>query len=176
MATTRSNKSRIHLMPGTWHLHPERSEFGFRVGALPPARGKFSQGQAELVVGDDRTASVSGTVQVDSLHTGLGLRDKHLRSKHFFDAANHPEIKFAADQIVQDDDEVRVQARLTIRGITRPVELVGQLHVDGDPGVAKWHLTGQLKRRDFNVAWMPLDRMMIGGTVTVKLDLVTVRH
>jgi polyisoprenoid-binding protein YceI len=112
---------------------------------------------------------------VASLRTGIGLRDRHLRSSHFFAADEHPEITFA----VKDIDLSRpgtVSALLTIKGITRTVEVdLSSEPVDGRSDVRRLVGRGTLRRRDFGVVWMAMDRLMIGNRVRFKLDLTLER-
>jgi polyisoprenoid-binding protein YceI len=114
------------LAPGTWTLDPDESTVGFRVFALPPAKGRFTHAEGKLVIDDDHVGVATASVEVDSLKTGIGLRDKHLKSSHFFDAANHPTITFQSDRITQENDDIRLRGTLSMRGNRRPVELAGK--------------------------------------------------
>jgi polyisoprenoid-binding protein YceI len=177
LSTSSDTESKgLLLTPGRWVLDPARSRIGFQVFSVPPAKGSFSQAEGELVVEPGSGASASGVIHVDSISTGLGLRDKHLRSSHFFHSERYGQMKFASSRIEQVGATVRMEIRLTIREMTRPVELTGHLHsVEGDPAAVRLHLSGQINRREFGVAWMALDRMMIGARVKLELDLVARR-
>lgn len=159
------------LAPGTWTLDPDESTIGFRIFAMPPAKGKFTQAEGKLIVDDNHSGSVTASIAVDSLKTGLGLRDKHLKSSHFFDAANHPTITFQSDRITQENDDIRLRGTLSMRGNRRPVELAGKVVTTGDGGV-RLKLNGEINRRDFGVAWMGMDRLMFSNRVKLNLDLL----
>jgi polyisoprenoid-binding protein YceI len=158
-----------------WTVNPSKSRIGFWVMSGPPAWGRFTDIRAELTVDDRLRGSGRGAVGSASLRTGIGLRDRHLRSSHFFAADEHPEITFAVEGI----DLARpgtVSALLTIKGITRTVEVdLSSDQVDGRPDVRRLVGRGTLRRRDFGIVWMAMDRLMVGNRVRFKLDLTLER-
>ena len=59
-----------------------------------------------------------------SLRTSNALRDRHLRSSHYFDCARFPSIDFHATTVCpRDAATVVLNGVLTIRGVTQEVEL-----------------------------------------------------
>ncbi|WP_337970557.1 YceI family protein, partial [Virgibacillus salexigens] len=74
---------------------------------------------------DDLTDSkVEVTIDVNSIDTRNKDRDDHLLSADFFDAANHPNITFAASSITKKSSTIYdITGDLTIRGTTKPVTL-----------------------------------------------------
>ena len=80
------------------------------------------------------TAHVMLSVPVESLRTGIDLRDDHLRSERWLHVEKYPTVRFALKRFepmskgqVQSKKKVRGTAHgeLTIRGITRPIEIPG---------------------------------------------------
>ena len=51
-------------------------------------------------------------------------RDAHLRSGDFFAIEQHPQITFPSTDIRQGGDNLVVTGELTVKGITRPVQVV----------------------------------------------------
>ena len=51
--------------------------------------------------------------------------DAHLQSPDFFDAEQHPELRFTAEDIDLGAGEVSARGEITIKGVTRPVEVTG---------------------------------------------------
>jgi polyisoprenoid-binding protein YceI len=88
-------------------------------------RGRFDR--KEGTVQFDRaakTGKVEITIDTGSINTGTAAFDKHLASKDFFNAGEHPTAKFVADRFVFDGDKVaEVTGRLTMLGKTQPVTL-----------------------------------------------------
>lgn len=64
---------------------------------------------------------VNGTAQVSTLSTGNGMRDKHLKSKSFFDAETYPTMSFTATSIVKEGDTYFAKGELTIKDVTKNV-------------------------------------------------------
>jgi polyisoprenoid-binding protein YceI len=162
------------LATGTWRLEPEESMIRFRISALPPAKGEFSAATGELVVDDDNQGTATASIEVDGLQIGPGLRNRHLKSAHFFDQANHPQITFRSDRIEQDNDDIRFHGTLSIRGHERSVELDGKVS-GGAADEVRIKLSGQINRRDFGVTWMSFDRFLFSDHVTLELDLLVRR-
>jgi len=88
-------------------------------------RGRFQdvRGAIHLPVDDDDTVAVTVEIKADSVRTGIGLRDRHLRGPLFLDAAHHPTILFRGSDVMRLPTHIAVPGSLTIRGITRTEEL-----------------------------------------------------
>ena len=71
-----------------------------------------------------RTGKAEITIDMTSVSTGVGPLDGHLKSKDFFDAANHPSARFVGDKFHFNGDKVtEVAGALTMMGKTLPVTL-----------------------------------------------------
>lgn len=166
---------------GTWHLDPTHTEIGFQVRHLMSrVRGKFEKFEGTLVTSEDLTASsVNVSVDLSSINTGTADRDQHLRSADFFEVETHPAMTFTSTAVKQvSDEEFVVTGDLTIKGVTRPVDLqVEFLGEGGDPwggtrvGV---EATGQISRKefgiDFNIPVAGADKAMIGDTIKLQIN------
>lgn len=88
-------------------------------------RGRFDKKEGKVTI--DRTAktgSVDITIDMASISTGVAPFDGHLKSKDFFDVANHPTARFQATGLSFDGTKVSaVKGTLTMLGKTQPVEL-----------------------------------------------------
>src|ERR1700687_1551696 len=125
MSTTTSLTTGIPA--GTWSVDPAHSKVGFAVKhmGIATVRGEFTEFEGTLEVGEDiATAKAYGTVKVQSVDTNEPQRDDHLRSPDFFDAQQHPELRFESTRIEPlDDEEFRITGNLTIHGVTNEVVL-----------------------------------------------------
>ncbi|MBL4704928.1 MAG: YceI family protein [Flavobacteriales bacterium] len=65
-------------------------------------------------------SKMSGTVDVSTLSTGNGGRDKHLKSADFFDVANFPTMKFESTEFVEGKTQLVMNGNLTIKDKTLP--------------------------------------------------------
>lgn len=169
------------VTPGTWNLDPTHTEIGFSVRHLmSKVRGTFGTFEGTLVTAEDVTDSkVTVEVDLSSINTGTADRDAHLRSSDFFDVETHPSMTFATNGVTQKSDaEFVVNGDLTIRGVTKPLELqVEFLGEGGDPwggtrvGV---EATGEISRKefgiDFNIPVAGADKAMIGDKISLTIN------
>lgn len=169
------------VTPGTWNLDPTHTEIGFSVRHLmSKVRGKFETFEGSLVTAEDVTDSkVTVEVDLSSISTGTADRDNHLRSSDFFDVETHPKMTFATNGVTQkSDSEFVVNGDLTIKGVTKPLELkVEFLGEGGDPwggtrvGV---EATGEISRKefgiDFNIPVAGADKAMIGDKISLTIN------
>ena len=110
---------------GTWRLDPVHSTVGFEIPYLAGTfKGTFRDVDAELTIAADH-ASLEGAAKVASVDVKDENLAAHLQSPDFFDAERHPELRFAAQDISADGGTVTVDGELTIKGVTKPVEVTG---------------------------------------------------
>ena len=90
----------VSIPAGTYVIDPSHTEVGFvaRHAMVTKVRGYFRAVEGQIVVADEfANSSATATMKVDSVDTGNGDRDGHLKSADFFDAENTPEITFEAE-------------------------------------------------------------------------------
>lgn len=163
---------------GTWTVDLDHTTVGFtcRHAGVANVRGGFGEFSGAIDVAPDGTVAARGTVAVASVDTGVHQRDDHLRSADFFDAERHPEMTFVSRQVIVEGEDVLVRGDLTLRGVTRELELRGEL---GGPGVddegstrVGLSLRGELSRAAYG---MRFNHALGGGNVLVadkvKLEL-----
>ena len=112
----------------TYQLDPTHTYPSFEAdhfGGLSVWRGKFTKSSGTVTL--DRTAktgTVDVTVDPASIDTGNGKLDEHLKSDAFFDVAKYPSVTYKGTDIKFDGDKpVEVVGNLTMRGVTRPLNL-----------------------------------------------------
>jgi len=116
-------ESRTALPAGTWALDPVHSTIGFELPYLAGTfRGHFTDVDAKLTA-----ESLTGSARVASVDVKDENLAGHLQSPEFFDAERHPELTFASSSIERDGESLKVAGELTIRGITKAVELAGTI-------------------------------------------------
>src|SRR5262245_38283044 len=173
-----------------WTFEPGHTaaEFCVRHMMVTYVRGHFKNvhGTLEFNPEDQREASVEARIDARGIWKGDVDRDNHLKSADFLDVEKYPEITFASRQVkVRGNHHYTVIGDLTIRGITRSVELdvsyLGQWRtpwwedgVDKGPKTrAGFVATTEINRHDFGVSWNgPLDRggIVVGDGVEITLD------
>ena len=165
---------------GTWVIDASHTEIGFTVRHLvSKVRGKFETFEGTIVSAPDVTAStVNVSVDLSSVNTGTADRDAHLRSGDFFSAEEHPTMTFVSTGIVaKGDTDFVVTGDLTIKGITKSVELETEfLGEGGDPwGGTRVGLEASttISRKefgiDFNIPVDGADKLMIGDKISINI-------
>jgi polyisoprenoid-binding protein YceI len=159
-SATDSGQSSTSLPAGTWSVDPVHSsvEFQVRNMGIVWVRGLFTEFSGAFEsTGEPGGLRASGTVEVASLDTRSEQRDEHLRGADFFDAENHPQITFESTRIEPGADGLRVFGNLTIKGVTREVQLDATIQgvVDDPWGKERVGVeaTGTINRRDFDLTW-----------------------
>ncbi|MEZ4937376.1 MAG: YceI family protein [Crocinitomicaceae bacterium] len=66
-------------------------------------------------------ASISGTVDVSTISTGNGTRDKHLKSGEYFDAEKYPKISFKSNSITKEGNGYKMVGKLKIKDVEKEV-------------------------------------------------------
>ncbi|BAK75305.1 YceI family protein [Pseudogulbenkiania sp. NH8B] len=113
--------------PVTYNVDPthtfaqyEVNHLGFSVqsGTFTKTSGKVELDSAA------KKGAVDITIDADSLQTFLPDRDKHLKSKDFFNVAQYPTITFKSKNLEFAGDKLTaLKGDLTILGVTKPVTL-----------------------------------------------------
>jgi polyisoprenoid-binding protein YceI len=172
---------------GTWSVDPAHSKVGFAVKhmGIATVRGEFTEFEGTLEIGEDlESAKAYGTVKVQSVDTNEPQRDDHLRSPDFFDAQQHPELRFESTRIeALDDEEFRITGNLTIHGVTNMVVLHADVQgTDIDPWGNErvgMEITGQLSRGDYDMKFnqaLGSGNMLVADKVKLALDISAVKQ
>ena len=173
------------IAQGLWNVDPAHSSVEFHVKhmGIATVKGFFSEFGGSLEVAEDGTITAGGGVKAASINTRSAQRDEHLRSADFLDAENHPELTFRSKSVAQlDEDSYRILGELTIRGVTRDVELHAVTEgVDEDPwGNTRVGLevSGEIDREEFGVTWnraLESGGVLVGKKVKILLDISAVK-
>jgi polyisoprenoid-binding protein YceI len=121
-------ESPVAVIPaGTWSIDPSWSalEFEVRKLGLVTVKGRVPSFSGTISGGEK--AAIDGVVNATSITTFEADRDAHLQSPDFFDTQRYPELRFVSTSIEASDDEIVVRGDLTVKDVTRPVELRGTL-------------------------------------------------
>ncbi len=173
------------LPTGTWNVDPSHSRVGFCVKYLGISNvcGEFHDFDGQFGIGEDGTATASGTVKAAAIDTNEGGRDGHLRSADFFDVDTYPEITFQSTSITAtDEDTYEITGDLTMHGVTKPITLTADIGgSDADPygntriGLAA---TAELSRSDYGMkfnAVLGSGNLLISDRVKLDIDIQAVK-
>ena len=161
----------------TWYLDPPHSsaQFAVRHMGISTIRGTFNTVNGVVVDSPDLgKASVNVTIDASSVDTRVEMRDKDLRSDHFFDVAKYPTITFQSKKVQSAGaGKLKVTGDLTIHGVTKETVL----DVDGPTAPVKdprggsrrgVSATTTINRADFGMTY---DSPMVGDQIAIQLDV-----
>lgn len=161
-----------------WAIDLSHSQITFAVKHLgiSTVRGTFDAFSGTIDETDGTITGAEVTIDVASLNTGTGQRDDHLRSADFFDVTNHPTATFRLLEATRTGNDLSARGELTIRGVTKPVTLTGEI---GGPAKDPWGntkvsatLSTKLPRKEWGLTWNAT--LETGGLLVsedVKLDI-----
>lgn len=171
---------------GVWNLDMAHSEIGFTVrhAGISKVRGRFNDATAEARVGDSlANSSLRAVVQTASFDSGDANRDGHVRGEDFFDVEKYPEMTFKATKVEGDGDDYTLTGDLTIRGVTKPVELEVEFSgVVVDPfGATRAGFTAEteISRKEFGLTWnaaLEAGGVLVSDKVKISLDAALVKQ
>jgi polyisoprenoid-binding protein YceI len=162
-----------------WALDPAHTKIQFTARHLiiSEVAGHFNKFDVNVTAGNDFLDSeVEVTIDVNSIDTGIGDRDNHLKSADFFEAEKFPQIKFKSTKVEKvDDEEFKLFGNFTIRDITKPIELKvvygGTIKDPWGKTRAGFKVLGSIDRFDYDLKWNAL--IETGGAVVgKKINLV----
>jgi len=174
------------LTPGVWNLDMSHSEIGFTVrhAGISKVRGRFTDASAEARVGDSLAdASLHATVKTTSFESGDANRDGHVKGPDFFDVEEFPEMTFRATSVEGDGEDYTLTGDLTIRGITKPVELeVEFTGVAVDPfGATRAGFSAEtdISRKEFGLTWnaaLEAGGLLVSDKVKINVEAALVKQ
>ena len=138
--------------------------------------GRFDEVGGEFLfdAADPTKSSVSITIPVSSISTGVDKLDEHLLKADFFDATQFPTATFTSTGVTAaGEGKLAVAGDLTIHGVTRPVVLDVTINGIGEHPMRKLPAAGfdaraRIKRSDFGVgAYVPA----VGDEVTLSITV-----
>jgi polyisoprenoid-binding protein YceI len=175
-------------LSGDYTIDTAHSRVGFvaRHAMVTKVRGSFDEFEGSIHIDGDAPENSSGkvTIQAKSINTRNSQRDDHLRSNDFLDMDNQPEITFASTGIKQTGDaEFVVSGDLSIRGVTKPVEINFEYTGTAtDPfGNQRLGLEGSvvINRKDFGVSWnaaLEGGGVLVSEKVTLELEVSAIKN
>ncbi|MEQ4726048.1 YceI family protein [Nonomuraea sp. B19D2] len=175
-------------LTGSYTIDPMHSRFGFvaRHAMVTKVRGSIpvKEATAHLDAADPAASRVHVVLDVAGIQSGNDIRDDHLRTGDFLDAAGHPAITFESTDIKHvGGDSFEVAGRLTIRGVTRqvtiPLDYTGTA-VDAQ-GLTRVGFEGStvINRKDFGMTYnavLETGGVMISEKITLEFDLSAVKN
>ncbi|SDY20500.1 Polyisoprenoid-binding protein YceI [Micromonospora pattaloongensis] len=172
---------------GTYELDAAHKRVGFsaRHMMVSKVRGEFTEATATITVGEDPLQSaVSATIQAASIGTAQGDRDGHLKSADFLDVENHPTLEYRSTGVKEiNGNEFVLSGELTIKGVTRPVDLevefegVGRSPYGQD--IFGFTATAEIDREEFGLTWnvaLETGGVLVGKKIKIDIEGEAIRQ
>jgi polyisoprenoid-binding protein YceI len=169
-------------LAGTFASDPVHSSFGFAVKYqnISIFRGTLTDVTATLADG-----RLEGTAKVESISIRTPEQFRaHVLSPDFFDAENHPEVKFVSSDLeLAEDGTATVNGELTIRGATNPVKATGTWMAPSADAFgntrAHLQLEAVIDRTQYGLNWnmpLPSGGNALGNDVTLTVDIALLQQ
>jgi polyisoprenoid-binding protein YceI len=167
-------------------IDPLHSDIQFKIRHLmiSSVKGTFTSFRAEMISEKEDFTDSEFWCEIDvaSINTRITDRDTHLRSSDFFDVEKHPLIKFNSTSVKREDNQYIIQGILEIKGVGKPVELVGTYNgSDVDHyGQEKFgfDLETKINRADFDLTFNTIggkNTLLIGDDVSIDISIQMIK-
>lgn len=156
--------------------------FSIRHFGISNVHGRFDKFTGTVTVEDGKVTAIQGQAEVSSVNTGVEMRDQHLQTAEFFNAAKYPTISFKSKSIDTKDGKTTFTADFTMHGVTKevtaPIEISGPIL---DPqGVTRIGLqtTAKLDRKDYGITYndvLESGVALVGEEVSLEINAEAVK-
>jgi polyisoprenoid-binding protein YceI len=172
----------VAIPTGTWTIDPVWSSLEFEVKklGLMTIKGRVP-GFTGTIRGGEQP-SIEGSVDVSTITTFDETRDGHLQSPDFFDVARYPTLRFESTSIEPVGDELLVEGELTIRGVTKHIDLRGRYVGTGVDPMGNdrigLELSATVDRTEFGLEWnapVPGGGLLLPNEAVLRASFAAVR-
>lgn len=167
-----------------WKLDKSHTHIGFMVKhmGITRVRGSFAKFDASIKADKDTglLQTLTASVEVDSVDTGISKRDSHLLKDDFFNESDYPKAFLKLKTINFQGKRFRAVFEVTIRETTKSVEFDGELlgirnkNFDNSPGKrAGYTFKGVINRQDFGLRFNKIAEgvSVVSDQVTIEIDM-----
>ena len=178
-----ANEVRARALPpaGTWDLDPAHTTLEFVARhMLSKIRGRFREFAGTFELGETpEQTTVQAEIKTASIDSNQAMRDDHLRSPDFLDVEKYPVLTFTSTAFRPIGDATfELEGDLTIKDVTRPVTLKGEVHgwgpdMEGTPMLAASART-TIDREDWGMTWnmiVETGGFLVSKRVNIEIEI-----
>jgi polyisoprenoid-binding protein YceI len=160
----------------TWTVDPIHStaQFTARHFGIVPVIGTIPivKASVQLPAGSQIPTAVSAQLDASKLDTHNDMRDSDLRSAHFFNVAETPDIAFASTKIDgTDPNHFTIAGNLTMHGETHPISLAAHVVASGKSprgrSIIAYAATATIDRTQWGMTYGP---MIVGNNIDLAIN------
>lgn len=151
----------------TYQLNSSSAAVSFEINNMGVAvDGSLSSPTGTVIFdpSDLAGSTINASVKVNTISTGIELRDKDLVKEEYFDAAKYPNIRFESSSISKTSNGYQAKGKLTVKGKTKDISV--PFTVENDVFKGKFIIN----RLDYHVGesgWILGDEVRIKFTLPV---------
>ena len=154
------------------------SEAGVKFLAIGNPSAIRIQGEGKTLTAEKtewKDGKVSGNFRVplDSLETGIAMRDRHMKEK-YLETAKFPNADFELSPCALGETETKCDGKLTLHGVTKPVSV----RVKGSPaGDKRMKIDAgfSVKLSEFGIAIPKFANVTVAEDVEITVDSETTK-
>ncbi len=127
---------------------------------------------------DFSNCTIELVLYTNSVYTGVGERDNHLRSADFFDAKKYPTINFTSSAVKVINNTIDISGSITIKDTTQNIHFtasyLGSLPDPMGNTKAGFEADILFNRKDFNITWnehFDTQGILISDEVRIHADI-----
>ena len=165
---------------GNYQIDNTHSKVGFEISHLviSTVEGTFNNYEGTFNLNKDfKKSSVTASIDIGSIDTGVEKRDGHLKSADFFDISKHPKMNFVSKSISGTPESFTIKGDLTLKGVTKSVNFKGKYLGTVKDGwgntKAAFNAKARINRKDFGLTWSQMVEAgpVVGDQVTIELNI-----
>ena len=152
-----------------WNTNAATAKITFKVeGLFGTVNGSLSglKSTIEFDGNDLAASSIQASVDPKTISTGISMRNNDLQKEKYLNSDKYPLISFKSNKIQKSGTGYKVVGELTIKEVTRQVEIPFSFSDKGNEGVFKGNFV--IQRESFGVG---APGGSIGNNVTVNLTV-----
>ena len=97
-------------------------------------------------------SKIIASIDVNTINTGSGMKDGHAKSDNALGAEKYPTITFESSSVVKKGAGYEATGKLTIKGVTKVIQMPFTYENKGNEGVFKGHFS--IVPADYNITRM----------------------
>lgn len=136
------------------------------------ADGIFKTFSGTLLFDEQNPAAskFTATVEVASINTGNGLKNKHAKGAEWFEADKYPQIRFVSDKIEKSGNGYKATGILEMHGVKKQIAIPFTFRRNGNSGAFAGSFT--VNRNDFHVG-KPGNK--VGEVIKIELNVPVIK-
>jgi polyisoprenoid-binding protein YceI len=157
-----------------WKADTTNAKINFSVhGPFGTVHGSFTDLKTTIIFNEKSLSgsSIIASISAKTVSTGISLRNSDLRNKEqWLNTEKYPRITFKSKKIEKTDKGYKASGEMTIKSITKPVEIPFTFTGMDATGIFKGQFT--IKREDYNIG---KPGGSVGDIITITL-LIPVKN